>query len=675
MSGATAQSVSFPWDDADTNAATAVETAGIPLSVAWLGRTSTDDQQDPTLSLPRQLRAARDALPDGCLIVAHFYDVESGRIDLAARGRSRAHEAFDIPIARDGGIQDLLAEAKRTDRRFAAVICESVERVARRTYFGTKIEYELEQAGVMLLAADEPMPQLERPRGGRARKRATPVLTRRVKQAVAEWYVLQMLELSWDAFCEHTEQGWNVGKPCYGYRAKKIPHPVAARRAEGRSKTRLVPDPVEGPTVTQIFLLRAAHRLGYDAIADKLNLEPATYPPPTPVDPRRALGRWSGSAVREILSNPKYTGYMVWNRRATKKGGKNNPPSEWIWSKRPTHEPLVTKELFQAVTPIGKGRQGSRTAPGASSHPQTARVYPLRSYVFCELCDRRMHGKTRKGVSYYACEPDMRHHKDRRDWYAGHPKSLWIREDDLLDLVYEFFADRVFGPQRLTTLQRDLGRQAPKHDTDAKRLKKQIRDLERRQDNVLAQIEEHVPTGDGDIDTEFRERLHRRYADLARLRKSATDDLNALTADTAQPVDHSLLEELPQLATSLAAVEEELQRKLFDAFNLELRYRIATHEVQLKITVKEDTVPAITALTNKITDPPEGRSAAQEVSLVLCAPGRIRTCGTRFRRAVLYPLSYGGLMCSTSLAKGWYRVRPQPSGGGWGLGHHWSELR
>ncbi len=25
-----------------------------------------------------------------------------------------------------------------------------------------------------------------------------------------------------------------------------------------------------------------------------------------------------------------------------------------------------------------------------------------------------------------------------------------------------------------------------------------------------------------------------------------------------------------------------------------------------------------------------------------CAPGRIRTCDTRFRRAVLYPLSYEG---------------------------------
>jgi hypothetical protein len=31
------------------------------IPVAWMGRTSTDDQQDPTLSLPRQL----EALPGG----------------------------------------------------------------------------------------------------------------------------------------------------------------------------------------------------------------------------------------------------------------------------------------------------------------------------------------------------------------------------------------------------------------------------------------------------------------------------------------------------------------------------------------------------------------------------------------------------------------------------------
>ena len=34
--------------------------------------------------------------------------------------------------------------------------------------------------------------------------------------------------------------------------------------------------------------------------------------------------------------------------------------------------------------------------------------------------------------------------------------------------------------------------------------------------------------------------------------------------------------------------------------------------------------------------------AAVEALVDVGAPGRIRTCGTRFRRAVLYPLSYGG---------------------------------
>ncbi|WUI00942.1 hypothetical protein OHR68_03725 [Spirillospora sp. NBC_00431] len=78
-----------------------------------------------------------------------------------------------------------------------AVICEGIDRVARRTYVGTKIEYELEQNGVPLLAANEPILP-DSGNGRRARKRAAPILTRRINQAIAEWYVEQMLELSWD---------------------------------------------------------------------------------------------------------------------------------------------------------------------------------------------------------------------------------------------------------------------------------------------------------------------------------------------------------------------------------------------------------------------------------------------------------------------------------------------
>ena len=148
------------------------------IPVAWMGRTSTEDQQDPTLSLPRQLESCRVALPAPFVIVAKFYDVESGRTDLALRGRSDAHERFDIPIARDGGIADLLEEAARPDRRFVAVVCESIERVARVSYFSTKIEYELGRFGVALLAADEgidPARLLPAPGGSRP-KQATQIL-------------------------------------------------------------------------------------------------------------------------------------------------------------------------------------------------------------------------------------------------------------------------------------------------------------------------------------------------------------------------------------------------------------------------------------------------------------------------------------------------------------------
>ena len=299
------------------------------MPVAWLGRTSTEDSQDPTISLPRQLRNSRDALPDGFIIVAHFYDVESGRKNLDERGSSRAHEQFDIPVPRDGGIQDLLTEATRPDRRFVAVIAESIERVARRTYFGTKIEHELEQCGVALLAADEPLaPGATSPRGGWSRKRATPVLTRRVKQAIAEWYVLQMLELSWDGFCAHTEQGWNIGKPCYGYAADKKPHPVPARRAEGKTKTRLIPDPARGPVVTTIFQWRALEQLGYDAIADRLNTNLTAHPPPQPVEPRRAVGRWTGQ--RSGRSSPTPSTPATWcgtGARARRAASTTRPPT------------------------------------------------------------------------------------------------------------------------------------------------------------------------------------------------------------------------------------------------------------------------------------------------------------------------------------------------------------
>ncbi|MFD5831656.1 hypothetical protein [Lentzea sp. NPDC060358] len=96
----------------------AVSPLGMPVAllrnevrVAFLGRTSTDDQQDPRQSMLRQLGNCKASIPESWVIVAHFYDVESGRMELDQRGRGENYERYDIPIARDGGVTDLLDEA------------------------------------------------------------------------------------------------------------------------------------------------------------------------------------------------------------------------------------------------------------------------------------------------------------------------------------------------------------------------------------------------------------------------------------------------------------------------------------------------------------------------------------------------------------------------------------
>jgi DNA invertase Pin-like site-specific DNA recombinase len=209
----------------------AVSPFAMPLSlqrgevrVAFAGRTSTEDQQDPRQSLIRQLERSKSVLPAAWVIVAHFYDVESGRKELAQRGHGADVSKFDIPIARDGGIDDLLAEAASPDRRFDVVICETVSRTARRMYENMTIERELERAGVPLFAWNEPI-KIDG-------SRASQILQRRINQSVAEYEVLNTLETSWGGLCTHVREGWNIGKPPYGYQAKSYGIRTLPRQTE-----------------------------------------------------------------------------------------------------------------------------------------------------------------------------------------------------------------------------------------------------------------------------------------------------------------------------------------------------------------------------------------------------------------------------------------------------------
>ena len=514
------------------------------------------------------------------------------------------------------------------------MICESVDRIARLMHQSTRVEHELDRVGVPLFAADEGVET--------TRRKSTKILVRRTKQMLAEWYVRQMLELAWDGYCEHTRQGWNIGVPPYGYVGERVPHPVPARREQGMTKTRLVPDPERAPVVHQVFLWRVSERLSYHAIADRLNLDLDRYPPKTSLRPELQRGSWSASSVRELLENPKYTGYMVWNRRASKTGnGRQNPPREWVWSPRPTHEPLVTVDLFKAARGLGEERKGSRNGADLNVHPFTKRTYVMRSYVNCAQCERRMAGRSRHTRAYMVCQPSTNHGKEAHLRFPGHPPSVWVRQDVLLDGVLDFFAERVVGPTRHDYAAKEAADESTRSTALAKEiaaLKKAVDDLDRRKARLVKQLEEQDDP-DGTLFHAVRDRL----SEIATERDRKVGRLAVASEPLVRHEDAlDLLDALGEPdPDALRSAPESMMRQVFDAFRLRVTYDGRTGDALCRAVVSDDTLPAIqdalagiqrgggTALAGDASGPPsngpDGRADAA-CSCAVGALGRTRTC-------------------------------------------------
>jgi site-specific DNA recombinase len=153
--------------------------------------------------------------------------------------------------------------------------------------------------------------------------------------------------------------------------------------------------------VTEIAAWRYYDRLGYDTIAERLNADPDRYPPPVPPGgAAHGRGVWGKTTVFEILRNPKYTGYQVFNRRASRSGqGKVNDPAKWVWSPEPTHEPLIAKWMYDELRARAHARRGSRDGAAPNTRPQTRRTYLLRGLTHC-WCGRRMNDTQRRTRSH-----------------------------------------------------------------------------------------------------------------------------------------------------------------------------------------------------------------------------------------------------------------------------------
>jgi len=511
------------------------------VPVAFLGRTSTLELQDPRASLHRQARSAQAWLPPGFRIVAWYWDIESGGLDLEERSQTQSWRKVDgIGIPRDGGMADLLAEAAGQAPRFAAVVCEDINRSARDTFNALKLERELAAGGITLFATNEPV--------FFEGANATTILLRRMKQGIAEFFRLQIKEDCWKGLIEHTIDGWNIGPAPYGYLPDRVPHPAPGKAAQGRTKTRLVPDPVRGPVVTQIFEWRVACRLSVPTIAWRLNGDLAAYPPPGDGP------GWTESSVSAILRNPKYTGYMVYGRTRKIPGTKKSrpvPPDQWIWSPEPKHDPLTSRATWEAAQRIGAERGNVRDAEKPTTQPGTR--YSLRSRIRHQACQHRMYGirrpsssKTSPGAvyTYYHCpyNPSNPRHVAA---CPGHPAtSVSIREETIMAAIAGFLDQHVFSHDRAAMLAGQIpatsAEQAAARERQETHLRAELARIATAQAGLFTELE-RLGADTSPATQAYRQRIQARHAELHDEHTRTQAQLDDLAAAATPDQDPALL--------------------------------------------------------------------------------------------------------------------------------------
>ncbi|MEU7487548.1 recombinase family protein [Streptomyces sp. NPDC042319] len=407
------------------------------LRFAFYGRVSTEDHQAPEASRLWQLERARSLVsPAGGQIVTEYFDV----------GQSRA-----LPWKRRPQAAALLAVLADPCRGFNAVVIGEPQRAFYDNQFGNTfplfthfgVPLWVPEVGGAVAPENEAHDLIMSVFGGMSKGERNRIKIR-VHAAMASQALMEGRYLG--------------GRPPYGYRLVDLgPHPHPGKAADGKRLYGLEPDPQSGPVVVRIFTEFLAGR-GLFIIAEGLTRD--GIPSPSAHDPTRNRHRdgraWAKSAVRTIITNPRYTGRQVWNRQHKHERLLDiqdvtlgytttlrwNSQNKWIVSRSIVHTPLADDDTFTAAQNLLKKR--ARKGAPHIEH-RTQRPYLFRGRILCGSCSRRMQAQHSHGSPYYRCRFPEEYALANR---IPHPRNVYLREIWLVPPVDAWLA-KLFAPHKL----------------------------------------------------------------------------------------------------------------------------------------------------------------------------------------------------------------------------------
>ena len=174
-------------------------------------------------------------------------------------------------------------------------------------------------------------------------------------------------------------------------------YPAFVYKRDPEDKHHLVIDEETAPIIRRIFAMRASG-ITFRQIALTLNEEgipsPGTvyYQRKGTSDPRRVNHLWADQTVKNILRNEVYIGNMVQGKCGTlsykSRQLKAKPKEDWIRVEG-THEPLISREIWDTVVSIGQKRvRKTDSADGIKSI--------FTGLVYCAGCGFKMRNQVER---------------------------------------------------------------------------------------------------------------------------------------------------------------------------------------------------------------------------------------------------------------------------------------
>lgn len=296
-------------------------------------RMSTEHQQ---YSLENQSAViTRFAEAKGMTIVRTFED--GGQSGLVLSGRT--------------GMQELLASAQTGNLDFDVLLVYDVSRWGRYQDPDEGVFYEFlcKRAGITVYYCAESFPEDAGPMAS---------VMKALKRTMAGEYSRELSVKVFAGQCRLIELGYRQGGPAgYGLRRQLVapdrtPKGILARGEHKSIQTDrviLIPGPPEEVAIVrEIYDRFTREDQSESAISDALNARGILTD----------LGRpWTRATIHQILTNPKYAGANIFNRRSfkLKKQRVKNPPEIWV-RRDGAFEALIDQEQFLAAQTIIENR-------------------------------------------------------------------------------------------------------------------------------------------------------------------------------------------------------------------------------------------------------------------------------------------------------------------------------